>query len=123
SDEWVPVAQSVGTDDGTFHSAFSVMNGVLAYRPGGLARRQLVWVDRTGKAIGVLGMPDDASLASPELAPDGRRVAVSRAVQGNYDVWLIEVTQGIANRFTSECVTGLPAWSPRGSRIIASSSR
>ena len=123
SDEWVPVAQSVGADDGTSRSAFSVTNAVLAYRRGGLARRQLVWVDRTGKTIGVIGMPDDASLSSPELAPDGRRVAVSRGVQVN-NVWLIEVTQGIANRFTFGAFNdGNAVWSPDGSRIIFTSVR
>jgi dipeptidyl aminopeptidase/acylaminoacyl peptidase len=121
----VPLAQPVGADDATWHSAFSVSDaGVLAYRPGGLARRQLVWVDRTGKVTGVLGSPDDASLAISELAPDGRRVAVSRAVQGNFDMWLIDVARGIVNRFTFDATNdGFAIWAPDGSRTIFASTR
>ena len=51
--EPIPVAQAVGTDDGTFHSAFSVSEqGVLAHRAGAGSRRQLVWVDRMGQMLG-----------------------------------------------------------------------
>jgi serine/threonine protein kinase len=125
STESVPLAQSVGADDGTFHSAFSVSDaGVLAYRPGGLARRQLVWVDRTGKVAGVLGSPDDTALGGPELARDGRRVAVVRNVQGNFDTWLIEVARGTVSRFTFDAANDAPGvWAPDGSRIIFSSTR
>jgi predicted Ser/Thr protein kinase len=53
ANEPMPVAQVVGTDDGEFHSAFSVSAaGVLAHRAGAGVRRQLVWVDRTGKMLG-----------------------------------------------------------------------
>ena len=48
--EPIAVAQAVGTDDGSLHSAFSVSGqGVLAHRAGGGFRRQLVWVDRDGQ--------------------------------------------------------------------------
>jgi Tol biopolymer transport system component len=125
SDESVPVAQSVGTDDGTFHSAFSVSNaGVLAHRPGAVARRQLVWIDRTGKVTGALRPPDDALLASPQLTPDGRRVGVSRSVQGNFDVWLIEIARGLLSRFTFDAGNDAnPVWSPDGIRVIFQSGR
>src|SRR4029453_15114878 len=72
----------------------------LAHRPGSSARRQLGGVDRTGRVTGVLKAPDDALLATPQLAPDERRVAVSRAVQGNFDVWLVEVGRAFDTRFT-----------------------
>ena len=46
SGEAVPIAQSVGTREGTFRDLFSVSDtGVLAYRVGTGARRQLTWVD------------------------------------------------------------------------------
>ena len=114
----IPVAQSVGTDDGSFHSAFSVSAaGVLAHRPGAGSRRQLAWVDRSGKLLGAIGQPDESAPANPELAPDGQRVAVGRTVQGNPDVWLIEAGRGVPSRFTfdsaidgaSALVTG---WEP-----------
>ena len=125
SGEPTPVAQDVGTDDGTFHSAFSVSAvGVLAHRAGGAARRQLVWVDRTGKMLGAIGSPDDNALSSPELAPDGRRVAVWRVVQGNADVWQMDVSRGVPSRFTVDEASGSsPVWSADGSRIVFRSTR
>ena len=123
--EPLPVAQAVGTDDGTFRSAFSVSgSGVLAHRPGAGSRRQLVWVDRTGTIVGAIGQPDENTPATPALAPDGQRVAVARSVQGNIDVWLIEVSRDVASRFTFDAaIDNSPLWSPDGSQVVFRSSR
>ena len=99
------MAQAVGTDDGAFRSAFSVSGpGVLAHRAGAGAKRQLVWVDRTGKTLGTIGPPDENAAQTPELAPDGQRVAINRTVQGNVDVWLIDMSRGVPSRFTFNVV-------------------
>ena len=123
--EPMAVAQMVGNDDGMFHSAFSVSGpGVLAHRAGAGSRRQLVWVDRTGKMLGAIGQPDENTPASPALAPDGQRVAVNRTVQGNIDVWLIEVSRGLASRFTFDAaIDNSPLWSPDGRQVVFRSSR
>jgi len=123
--EAMPLAQGVGTDDGAYRSAFSVSAaGVLAHRAGAGSRRQLIWVDRTGNMLGTIGPPDENAPHDPELAPDGQRVAVSRMAQGNNDAWLIEVSQGVASRFTFDVATdGDPLWSPDGSQIVFRSSR
>jgi Tol biopolymer transport system component len=123
--EPIPVTQALGIDDGTFRSAFSVSAmGTLAHRVGSPARRQLVWVDRTGKVLNAIGVPDDNVLANPALAPDGQRVAVSRIVDGNFDVWLMEVGRGVANRYTFDAaLDATPIWSPDGSRLVFSSTR
>jgi hypothetical protein len=63
----------------------SVSAGLVAYRAGGANRRQLAWFDRSGKALGAMGAPDENNLSSPSVSPDGRRVAVWRTVQGNAD--------------------------------------
>ena len=85
SGEPIPVAQAVGLDDGVLRGAFAVSaTGVLAHRAGRGERRQLTWVDRAGIARGTVGPPDEDGLSSPELAPDGQRVAVHRTVQGNH---------------------------------------
>ena len=121
----MPVAQAVGSDEGVARGTFAVSaTGVLAHRAGGGERRQLVWVDRAGIVRGTVGPPDESALSNPELAPDGRRVAVHRTVQGNTDVWLIEVGRGVASRFTfdaerrrrSAVVTGR---APRGVSVRA----
>ena len=122
--EPIPVSQAVGTDDGAFRSAFSVSAaGVLAHRASA-GSRQLVWVDRTGKILGGVDSPAENVPANPELAPDGQRVAVGRAVQGNVDVWLIEVGRGVPSRFTFDVATdNAPLWSPDGSQVVFRSTR
>jgi Tol biopolymer transport system component len=124
SSESLTVAQQVRTDDGTFHSAFSVSATALAHRAGGTARRQLVWLDRKGNVTGNVGPPDDASLASPELAPGGRRIAVTRFVQGNNGVYINEIAGGGQNRFTFDPASESGAvWSPDASHIVFRSNR
>lgn len=77
SDESIPLGQAVGTEFGAFGGAFSTSDtGILAYRSGAAARRQLLWVDRSGKTLGEMGPSDDTALSAPVLSPDGRRVAV-----------------------------------------------
>jgi Tol biopolymer transport system component len=101
---------------------FSVSaDGVIAYRTGGPVRRQLTWFDRTGRTLGTLGDVDD-TMFSPALSPDGRRVAVSRIVQGNQDIWIID--QLHTTRLTFDAADDrLPWWSPDGSRVVYSSLR
>jgi serine/threonine protein kinase/Tol biopolymer transport system component len=120
----LPVAQSLGTDDGTWRNAFSVSGTTLAHRPGTIGRRQLVWVDRTGKVTGALVAPDDAIPARPELSPDGHRVSISKRVQGNFDLWMVDVARGLQNKFTFDVAQESSAiWSPDGTRIVLNSNR
>jgi eukaryotic-like serine/threonine-protein kinase len=123
--ESFPLAQPVGTDDGAFHSAFSVSStGVLVHRPGGGTARQLVWVDAAGTTLGTLGPIDDGAPAAPELAPDGRRLALTRSPEGTGDVWLIDVARNVVSRTTFDPgVDVYPVWSPDGDRLIFSSGR
>ena len=118
----VTVADPVAVDGTSFASAVSVSAaGLVAYRPGGANRRQLTWFDRAGTALGTVGAPDE-NLLSPRLSPDGRRVAVSRAVQGNSDIWLLDADR--TTRFTFDpSPDRFPLWSPDGSRIVFDSTR
>ena len=119
-----PVAQPVGVDAAFYQGAFSVSTDVLAHRAGeAAARRQLVWIDRTGKTVGALGLGGD-SLSSPSLAPDGQRVAAYSIQQGNVDVWLTDVGRGVASRFTyDDAIDATPIWLPDGSRVVFRSGR
>ena len=118
----VTLADAVAVDE-SFRSAVSVSaTGLVAYRAGGASQRQLIWHDRTGTVLGTLGAPDDSQLLYPSVAPDGRRVAVSRTVQGNTDLWLLEGTR--MSRFTFDLESDRqPVWSPDGRRIVFSSER
>jgi Tol biopolymer transport system component/predicted Ser/Thr protein kinase len=90
--EPLTIVEGVAFDDGSLNvPAVSVAaSGALAYRSGGLSRRELRWFDRNGKAIGALGAPEGGGLQSPRLSPDGRRVAVARVIDGNTDVWTMD---------------------------------
>lgn len=104
-------------------SALSALgSGLVAYRPGSGSRRQLLWLDRSGKVLGAAAAPDESGLNGPRLSPDGRRIAVWRGVQGNSDIWLLDGTR--MSRFTfEESLERWPIWSPDGSRIVFDSIR
>jgi serine/threonine protein kinase len=78
SGEPITLAAGVGVDPHSESGAFSVSaSGAIAWRAGESARRQLIWFDRSGNQVGVLG-PADPLLLNPEISPDNRRVAVTR---------------------------------------------
>ena len=100
-------------------------NGVLAYQTGtAAAGSQLVWFDRTGKQISVLG--DSATYSDLVLSPDGKRASVGLRDQAGkgQDIWLYDVERGLRTRFTfGPAFQEMPIWSPDGSRIVFNSNR
>jgi len=97
--------------------AFSVAaDGKIAYR-GGRSLRQLTWIDRGGKTLGVVGEPDGNEMKYPELSPDGSRVAFSRVIDRMGDVWVVDAERGSLTRLTFNVKANLPVWSPDGTRI------
>ncbi len=123
--EAVTLADPVGFDGALATGAFAVSAaGLVAYRAGGTSRRQLTWVDRTGRVLGTIGAADDEALQYPELAPDGRRVAVDRTVKGNRDVWVFDVSRGVPTRLTFDASQDMwPTWTPDGQTIVFRSTR
>lgn len=100
------------------------LTGALAYRAGGdRPRRQFVWYDRAGKALGRIATPV-LSQNNPELSPDGTRLALQRNVNGNTDVWLLDLARGTFNRLTNDpAIDALPVWSADGRRLVFTSNR
>jgi Tol biopolymer transport system component/tRNA A-37 threonylcarbamoyl transferase component Bud32 len=96
--------------------------GPVAYRTGTSGERQFIWFDRTGSEIQKVGAPDNAGSTGVSLSPDARRIAETRAVNGNIDVWFLEVARGVLSRFTSDTSRQRsPQWSPDGERVIFAS--
>jgi Tol biopolymer transport system component len=106
-------------------AAFSVSaNGVLAYWSGAVPRsEQLTWVRRDGTPTGTVGPPGPYFDFS--LAPDERRVAVTRYQPGEGGlrtaIWLFDIPRGTPTKFTFEAGAGDAVWSPDGARIVFAS--
>ena len=117
------LATPIGADSNL--AGFSVSTeGRIAYRASAADRRQLAWYDRSGKVLAMISEPDANDLRDPELAPDGRRVAVDRTVQGNRDIWLMDVERSGRIRFTFDgALDAGPIWSPDGTKIAFLSAR
>ncbi|MFL5553746.1 MAG: hypothetical protein ACJ770_13170, partial [Gemmatimonadaceae bacterium] len=57
-------------------------------------------------------------MANPSISPDGSRIAFSRLVGGNWDVWLSDM-QGAFSKLTSAVgLDGNPVWSADGRHIL-----
>ena len=121
--EPVILADSVGADAASGLGAFSVSNDLIAYRTGSAGRTQLTWVDRTGKAVGIVG--EATNIVYPELSPDGRRISVTRpGTSTNLDIWLLDVMRGNLTPFTFDAANeSVSVWSPDGTSIVFNSNR
>jgi hypothetical protein len=94
-------------------------SGPILYRKGGGGgQKQFVWFDRSGNEIARVGDPL-TTVSGPSMSPDGRKVAFHHAVNGNTDVWLLDLSRGIISRFTSNpWAESNPQWSPDGNRML-----
>src|SRR5215212_42983 len=60
----------------------------------------------------------------PAWSADGRRIAYSRMVHGNRDIWVIDASGGVPERLTrAPADDRLPSWSPDGSQIAFTRTR
>jgi hypothetical protein len=102
------------------YAAFAVSpSGTLVYeRSSGTISNELVWLDRAGRDVSVLG--PNASYYGPVISPEGARVATDISDQTNRgDIWLLDVARGGApTRLTSWPGDDTrPVWSPEGREI------
>ena len=113
------VADSVSVNPGISLASLSASaSGPIAYGTDSIRRTQFAWFDRSGRRLETLGTPDQRGLANPSLSPDGSRIAFSRVVGANWDVWLIDM-QGAVGKFTSALsLDWNPVWSADGRQIF-----
>jgi serine/threonine protein kinase len=121
----IVLADQVGFEENFDIHAFSASaEGSVAYRTGTAGRVQLTWFDRSGKVLGAAGDADENSIQFLQLSPDGQRVVLNRTMQGNQDVWVMDLTRGGLTRQTFDGLADVgPIWSPDGTRMAFSSNR
>ena len=79
------------SSDGTFVFAASTYIGT----------GQLVWVDRAGADVEVIGKPQQG-LIWPALSPDNTRAAVNATETGAVQIWIHELARGTRRPFSAE---------------------
>ena len=103
------------------YAHFSVSeNGTLAFSQGTDLNRQLVWLDRSGKQLSIVGPPGNYN--DIVLSPDGTRAAMQKIDNGNSDIWIMDLNRGVPVRFTfSSSNDDNPTWSQDGSLLFYTS--
>jgi Tol biopolymer transport system component/DNA-binding winged helix-turn-helix (wHTH) protein len=118
-----PITEQVWSSVGQGFAAFSASaNGVLAYRTVPAATTELVWFDRRGNRLGIVGAAGNYSV--PALSPDEKKLAITRIdpAVGTRDLWLFDQAGGTPARFTFDPAEDTnPTWSPDGDQIAFSS--
>jgi len=121
----IPLAEDVQTNGVVPNALFSVSrSGVLAYSTGNSGVGQLLWFDRAGMQLGLLG--DWGAYNDLELAPDGTRASVSLPDPSRRarDIWIFDMDRGLRTRFSFDPANeSSSAWSPDGRELIFSSDR
>jgi Tol biopolymer transport system component len=111
--------EGAGGDDGRNVIAAAAAGDVVVYRTEGASGsgRRLAWLDRSGaEVLAVEGGERSGGFA---LSPDEARIAITRNVGGNSDIWLLDVRRGVPSRFTTAAsLESHPLFSADGSRVI-----
>jgi len=116
------IATDVSENPTLGQSSVAVSNtGMVAYRnvrpilPG-----QLVWRDRAGHPLRVIG--DSATYRQVSLSPDQKMIAVTglASLPVNSSLWIVDAVTGAASRVTFGDREGaaFPIWSPDSRRIV-----
>jgi len=98
-------------------------SGILAYQTAD-PNLQFDWLDRTGRPLGAVGEP--GRYGRFEIAPGGDRVAFERldSDNRNENLWILDLSRGIASRLTSGKSADFgPLWAPDSRTIYFASLR
>jgi len=115
----VTIADATSAGPGAAIGFSASATGSLVYRVAKAAPPRLTWFDRAGTVLS-----QGTDLNAPNISPDGRYVAYDRTIEGNRDVWIMDLVRGGTTRFTTEpAIDGYPVWSSDGSRLAFHSLR
>jgi Tol biopolymer transport system component len=118
------LAEGIASEAGAGLPAIAASaTGTIVYRTGSAGgERQFVWFDRDGRELSRIGMAEAQGPSYGSMAPDHRRLAIQRTIDGNTDIWLMDLERGPSIRFTSDPQAEIaPVWSPMGDRIVYAS--
>ena len=97
---------------------------LLAQSGSEAALSQLMWFDRKGNAVGMVGKPE--VYGNVFLSPNGKSVATDKTDMGslNIDVWTYELQGDSGKRLTFDpAIDSVPVWSPDAARVVFASNR
>lgn len=117
-----PVAAHVVVNTDTWRGIVTASaNGLLLYYQGeGAIGSELWWFSRNG-VRGDKVLPESAIYLNPSLSPDGRKLAVSIEMNGNRDIWVVDLDRKTKTRVTfGPDVSNFPVWSQDGRFIVFS---
>jgi len=116
----IPIADHIAFDALFGFGAFSASaNDELIYRTGEAATEAgLVWYDRTGKQLGVLGENDRYSDVS--ISPDGSRAVATTAGTSGTNILILDA-RGTRTLMSTSSTVMSPSWSPDGRQIYFAS--
>ena len=63
------------------------------------AQTQLIWMDRAGKRLELVGEASAGNLR-PRLSPDETQVAYTPITGDNTDIWVRDLARGVPTHFT-----------------------
>ncbi len=96
----------------------------LIYQSGGNPNTQLVWFDRNGRQLSLVGAPGRYRWLN--FSPDSTQVILERFESqkvGN-DIWLFDLARETYDRLTADSsANGFPLWLPDGKQISFNSNR
>ena len=118
------VAQGVVGSTNNF-AHFAVSDDLLIYQPILFAEtgELPIWVDREGNQEALPGM-EVGRYGWPRASPDGLKVALMRNLQGNKDIWVLDLASGASSRLTIDpALDSGPVWTSDGERIVFRSER
>jgi len=113
----VPVVESIDAFNWSGGAQFSFsQSGNLIYLPKRRAiESTAIRIDRAGKRDALIA--DPALLATPQLSPDGRQLAVSL----DSGIRVYDIERGVSTRLALAAESASPLWSLDGERIVYSS--
>jgi Tol biopolymer transport system component len=100
--------------------AFDVSDsGVLSFAEAELPSNQLMWFDRSGKALGTAGAA--GPFIHMDLSRDERRVLLERWEGMRGDLWILDLERNVPTRLTYGPGWAFQGyWSPDGTRVVYS---